>query len=183
MFSTDFIFRQQENLVDNQKSQAGFRPLRNKILLLLSHDMQQFEVDSLFCTSGPNVQVQAWFIKWLESTWLHRIKIGSMTMVRTQEISTAPAYHSGLQKPYLSNCVTSSPKWDNLPHGLSYPTTNVTMAPIKVMPKVTQVCLYEALILLLSHDMQQFEFEVDSLFCTAGPNVQVPKHGVSTSAG
>ena len=33
MFSTDFIFRQQENLVDNQKSQAGYRPLRNKILL------------------------------------------------------------------------------------------------------------------------------------------------------
>ena len=27
MFSTDFIFRQQENLVDNQKSQAGYRPL------------------------------------------------------------------------------------------------------------------------------------------------------------
>ena len=36
MFSTDFIFRQQENLVDNQKSQAGFRPLRNKILFPLS---------------------------------------------------------------------------------------------------------------------------------------------------
>ena len=34
MFSTDFIFRQQENLVDNQKCQAGFRPLYNKILLL-----------------------------------------------------------------------------------------------------------------------------------------------------
>ena len=32
MFSTDFIFRQQENLVDNQKSQAECRPLRNKIL-------------------------------------------------------------------------------------------------------------------------------------------------------
>ncbi len=31
MFSTDFIFRQQENLVDNQKCQAGFRLLRNKI--------------------------------------------------------------------------------------------------------------------------------------------------------
>ena len=30
MFSTDFIFRRQENLVDNQKCQAGFRPLRNK---------------------------------------------------------------------------------------------------------------------------------------------------------
>ena len=35
MFSTDFIFRQQENLVDNQKCQAGFRPQCNKILLLL----------------------------------------------------------------------------------------------------------------------------------------------------
>ena len=32
MFSTDFIFRQQENLDDNQKLQAGFRPLCNKIL-------------------------------------------------------------------------------------------------------------------------------------------------------
>ena len=36
MFSTDFIFRQQENLVDNQKCQAGFRPLCNKILFLLT---------------------------------------------------------------------------------------------------------------------------------------------------
>ena len=34
MFSTDFIFRQQENLVHNQKCQAGFRPLCNNILLL-----------------------------------------------------------------------------------------------------------------------------------------------------
>ena len=34
MFSTNFIFRQQENLVDNQKCQAGFRPLCNKIPLL-----------------------------------------------------------------------------------------------------------------------------------------------------
>ena len=33
MFSTDFIFRQQENLVDNQKCQAGFRLLCNKVLL------------------------------------------------------------------------------------------------------------------------------------------------------
>ena len=35
MFSTDFIFRQQENLVDNQTCQTGFRPLCNKILLFL----------------------------------------------------------------------------------------------------------------------------------------------------
>ena len=34
MFSTDFIFRQQENLIDIQKCQAGFRPLCNKILFL-----------------------------------------------------------------------------------------------------------------------------------------------------
>ena len=34
MFSTDFIFIQQENLVDNQKCQAGFRQLCNKILVL-----------------------------------------------------------------------------------------------------------------------------------------------------
>ena len=33
MFSTDFIFNQQENLDGNQKCQAGFRPLCNKILL------------------------------------------------------------------------------------------------------------------------------------------------------
>ena len=32
MFSTDFIFRQQENFVDNQKCQAGFRLLCKKIL-------------------------------------------------------------------------------------------------------------------------------------------------------
>ena len=37
MFSTDFIFGQQENLVDNQKCQAGFRPLCNKILLLYAN--------------------------------------------------------------------------------------------------------------------------------------------------
>ena len=36
MFSTDFIFRQQENLVDNQKCQAGFRPLCNNSILLHS---------------------------------------------------------------------------------------------------------------------------------------------------
>ena len=36
MFSADFIFRQQEKLVDNQKCQAGFRPLCNKILFPLT---------------------------------------------------------------------------------------------------------------------------------------------------
>ena len=40
MFSTDFIFRQQENLVDNQKCQAGFRLLRNKIPFLILQEIQ-----------------------------------------------------------------------------------------------------------------------------------------------
>ena len=42
MFSTDFIFRQQENIVDNQKCQAGFRPLCNKILVLKPELCQLF---------------------------------------------------------------------------------------------------------------------------------------------
>ena len=104
-----------------------------------------------------------------------------MTMVRTQEITTEPASQPTVTT--VKKCVTSLPKLENFCHGFSYPTTKVTMVPIKEMPKVTHVCLYETLILLLSHDMQQFEFEVDSLFCAAGPNVQVPKHGVRTSAG
>ena len=32
MFSSDFIFRQQENLVDNQKCQAGFRPVQQNTI-------------------------------------------------------------------------------------------------------------------------------------------------------
>ena len=44
MFSTDFIFRQKENLVDNQKCQAGFRPLCNKILFQSFF----FEFDDIF---------------------------------------------------------------------------------------------------------------------------------------
>ena len=43
MFSTNFIFRQQENLVDNQKCQAGFRPLCNKILIIITN-MLQFRI-------------------------------------------------------------------------------------------------------------------------------------------
>jgi hypothetical protein len=55
MFSTDFIFRQQENLVDNQKCWAGFRPLCNKILLL--HFVAFFHVASLFSTGVDNKKV------------------------------------------------------------------------------------------------------------------------------
>jgi hypothetical protein len=38
----DFIFRQQENLVDNQKCQAGFRLLCNKIQVLHSDSSSEF---------------------------------------------------------------------------------------------------------------------------------------------
>ena len=73
MFSTDFIFRQQENLVDNQKSQAGYRPLRNKILLL--HFVAFFHVASLFSTGVDNKKVGVDNEKALEltnSTVFHR---------------------------------------------------------------------------------------------------------------
>ena len=112
------------------------------------------------------------------------IRIGRMTMIRTPEIRTNTAYIQFMLLRCVKNSVTYPPKSENFRHEFSYPsypTTHVTAAPIKEMQKVTQVCLYETLILLLSHDIQQLEF--DSLFCTAGPNVQVPKHGVSTSAG
>ena len=49
MFSTDFIFRQQENLVDNQKCQAGFRPLCNKILLRVSSKQIERTPCSTYC--------------------------------------------------------------------------------------------------------------------------------------
>ena len=46
MFSTDFIFRQQESLVDNQKCQAEFRQLYNKILFLSSMHKPKFNRNS-----------------------------------------------------------------------------------------------------------------------------------------
>ena len=52
MFSTDFIFRQQDNLVDDQKCQAGFRPLCNKILLLASGS--QSITDSTIVSGMPH---------------------------------------------------------------------------------------------------------------------------------
>ena len=50
MFSADFTFRQQENLDDNKKCQAGFRPLCNKILTF------DFSFSFLFLlTLGPRL--------------------------------------------------------------------------------------------------------------------------------
>ena len=48
MFSTDFIFRKQENIVDNQKCQAGFRPLCNKILLMIQYSAELQDMFMLF---------------------------------------------------------------------------------------------------------------------------------------
>ena len=50
IFSTDFIFRQQENLVDNQKCQAGFRPLCNKILLWFACFQRKSSISTALCT-------------------------------------------------------------------------------------------------------------------------------------
>ena len=47
MFSTDFTFRHQENLVDSQKCQAGFRPLCNKILLWTAPYLNAIHMSSI----------------------------------------------------------------------------------------------------------------------------------------
>ena len=118
---------------------------------------------------GQHVQQQ---LEYLSTNCTNPIQIGRAIKVRTQETRTAAAIHPEPFKPYSKDTLNSdTPKT----------AKNVTMEPITEMIKVTQVCLYEALMLLLSHDMEQFV--VDSLFCTAGPNVQVPKHGVSTTGG
>ena len=99
---------------------------------------------------------------YLSTDCTNAIQSGRAIRVRTQETRTAAAIHPEPFKPYSKDTLNSdTPKT----------AKNVTMEPIKEMIKVTQVCLYEALILFLSQDMQQFE--VDSLFCTSGPNVQV----------
>ena len=49
MFSTDFIFRQQENLVDDQKCQAGFKPLCNKMLNMITKCSPDSTMNSKFC--------------------------------------------------------------------------------------------------------------------------------------
>jgi hypothetical protein len=43
-----FIFRQQENRVDNQKCQAGFRPLCNKIPLLQGNTQKDTDLSDMF---------------------------------------------------------------------------------------------------------------------------------------
>ena len=71
MFSTDFFFRQQENLVDNQIRQAGFRPLCNKILnLYYCHAMTYFGGKLFWKLQGP---IQPLCTGWqVESTFIPR---------------------------------------------------------------------------------------------------------------
>ena len=123
---------------------------------------------SIFSTTGKHLVGQhVQDLQHLSTACTNPIRIGRMTIIRTPDIKTAPITQS--RDTYVGYEKSRD-------FSYSYPTTDVTMAPIKEMPKVTHVCLYETLIL-------QFKFEVDSLFSAAGPNVQVPKHGVSTSAG
>ena len=58
MFSTDFIFRQQENFVDNQKCQAGFRPLYNKILFI--GKLVQCLVVGIFASLSFILSIEPW---------------------------------------------------------------------------------------------------------------------------
>ena len=57
MFSTDFIFRQLENLVDNQKCQAGFR---------LQTTMQQNTISFILCLFLYFLQIDFFLVKCLK---------------------------------------------------------------------------------------------------------------------
>ena len=57
MFSTNFIFRQQENLVDNQKCWAGFRPLCNKILFLQYLNFTFIPIALVYLTPSSNYRI------------------------------------------------------------------------------------------------------------------------------
>ena len=89
MFSTDFIFRQQENLVDNQKCWAGFRPLCNKILFQLDNfslmDVREFILVVEFRT----------VLLTLYNTIL-RIARNFLETRENIKISTHPFYHVNL---------------------------------------------------------------------------------------
>ena len=70
MFLTDFIFRQQENLADNQKCQAGSRPLCNKILFLTSWcKAHKREVGPHWRAPVHPHQLSKWQVS-LQSLWL-----------------------------------------------------------------------------------------------------------------
>ena len=70
MFSTDFIFRQQENLVDNQKCQAGFRPLCNKILLPVWHLSSNTELNLKKDWASYTIESLTMYpLKWIESSY------------------------------------------------------------------------------------------------------------------
>ena len=70
MFSTDFIFKQKENLVDNHKYQTGFRPLCNKILLLQNKPI----VHIANVLSVNTVQIVLCWLKVLSTYILHMPK-------------------------------------------------------------------------------------------------------------
>ena len=71
MFSTDFIFRQKENLVDNQKCQAGFRfpllldlgTLLNIVLTIPIRDN-----DSFLWVTNISVWLSSMRMYWVAST-------------------------------------------------------------------------------------------------------------------
>ena len=55
MFSTDLFLGKQENLVENQKCQAGFRPLCNEILFFRVD--WEFEMSHKFARVSFEIQV------------------------------------------------------------------------------------------------------------------------------
>ena len=70
MFSTDFIFRQQEDLVDNHKCQAGFRPLCNKILFLSECCVSTISALKNFTLTRLPPSKQLQFVSFKVQNWL-----------------------------------------------------------------------------------------------------------------
>ena len=72
MFSADFIFRQQESLVDNQKCQAEFRPLsmQQNTIIPIQKDYSK-RLDELFAILSLVVEFLVFNLKVL--SWIRNM--------------------------------------------------------------------------------------------------------------
>ena len=92
MFSTDFIFKQ-ENLVDNQKRHAGFRPLRNKILF--PRPIFDLQTASNCC-----------LLQFFNASF---IAFQNLTYVQNPSYPTAESGSTAMSCVYVVNAVASAP--------------------------------------------------------------------------
>ena len=81
MFSTEFIFKQQENLVDNQKCQAEFRPLCNKILFLVDKILSNKDKGIKIPCLVPDYLVHVTQLKQIDSCYLRLLQLGNLAKI------------------------------------------------------------------------------------------------------